>query len=169
MYDIYKMMIKPDACSLIYAIKLGIIENIQHNFQDVIISPGVKEEVIDRGKKKGHPDAFVAEQLLNQKKLEVHAPKDPLVLPNLGKGEVETITLAQEEKCTCIIDDTRAQKVGINLGVELTSIPLIMLTCLKQGGLSPEVYAEKIEKYARMMNISQTELWYLKKLGELFR
>ena len=112
-------MIKINGSSLIYSIKLNLINEIKELYKEIIISPTVKREVIDQGKKKGKPDALVAENYLHQNKIKIHTPSNILKDLNLGKGETEIISLAIEEKSPCMIDDIKAQKIGIKLNINL--------------------------------------------------
>jgi len=50
---------------------------------------------------------------------------------NLGKGESEVITLANEIKGTVVIDDAKARKVAENLGLEVTGTIGILLKAEK--------------------------------------
>ncbi|MHA1275789.1 MAG: hypothetical protein ACTSQI_01130 [Candidatus Helarchaeota archaeon] len=160
-------MIKIDSCSLIYSIKLDILDKIQRVYEEIIISPTVKTEVIDQGKIKQKPDAFIAENLLNQKKVKVHSPKSLVKNFNLGLGEIEIFSLAIDENCPCLIDDIRAQKLGITLGINLKSIPIILLELFKKDIISKDEYLNYIERYGRIVNSSQVEIWFYKKVGEL--
>jgi len=162
-------VIKVDSSSLIYAIKLNLIEYIKNLYNEIIISPIVKKEVIDNVKDKGYSDAIIAEQFLEQGIIKIHHSKTIIKNLNLGTGEIEIISLAKEEDCPCILDDIKAQKIGIKLNVNLKSIILILLELLKKKIIALKQYNQLLEKYARIVNLSQIELWLYKKLGDLIQ
>ena len=90
-------MIKIDASSLIYSLKLDWIDSLKKLYEDLVITASIYQEVILKGKKKGKPDAFIGEKLINQKIIQVHQVKEKSqVNLGLGEGESETILNAIE-------------------------------------------------------------------------
>ncbi len=162
-------MIKLDSCSLIYSIKIDIFDALKSLYSKIIISPTVKEEVIDSGKLKDFSDALIAEEKLNLGLIKIHSPKSMLQNIKLGKGETEILSLALEEQCPCLIDDIKAQKAGLNLKVDLKSTILILLELLKQKIITLTEYHSSLRKYGIIANLSHLELWFYEKLGDFLK
>lgn len=52
---------------------------------------------------------------------------------NLGKGEASAISLALETGNICIIDDLRARKMALNIGIRITGTIGVLLIAEKKG------------------------------------
>ena len=55
-----------NATPLIYMAKLGKLHLLRQVFTRIQVPPEVKIEIVDRGKAKGYPDAYVIEHALNE-------------------------------------------------------------------------------------------------------
>jgi len=84
------MKIIMDADCLIKLTKAGLKEDICHAF-NVTLPHLVKKEVVDRGKKKQLPDAFVIEKNLNSGMIKVKSDKSVKAV-----GEKEALSLYQK-------------------------------------------------------------------------
>ena len=87
----------------------------------------------------------------------------------MGLGETEIISLAVEENIPCLIDDIKAQRIGMRLNLDFKSTPVILIELLKSNYFSLKTFEKYIEDYGRIANLSQTELWFYKKVGELIK
>ncbi|MHA1797418.1 MAG: hypothetical protein ACTSVY_03125 [Candidatus Helarchaeota archaeon] len=162
-------MIKIDSSSLIYVTKLKLFDLLVKFYKDIIISPAVKREVIDDGLKRRKADAIIIQQFLIQEKIRIHKPVKLIQNLNLGIGETEIISLSIEENCPCMLDDIKAQRIGIGLQLELKSTPIFLLELLKNGHLDLQSYELYIDEYGKMVNLSRHNAWFYKKVGSLIK
>lgn len=162
-------MIKVDSSSLIYLTKLNLFDKFEESYKEIIISPSVKKEVIEDGLNKNKADAIIINQYYLNNKIRIHVPKKIIKDLNLGKGETEIISLSLEEDCPCILDDIKAQKIGIRLNAKIKSTKIILLELLKNGDIDKKSYENYIENYAKLVNLSQNEVWFYKQLGDLIK
>ena len=115
------MKLKMDTSSLIYAVKIGIMDLIFKLFDDVIISHGV---AIEATKKRGKPDADYIWKLIKNRKIKA-IEADPIDSESLGLGERTIISLALRENpedYLLILDDRRARVLAGIIGID--SVPL---------------------------------------------
>jgi len=163
------LMLKIDSSSLICIIKLRLFDLFTRLYKEIIISPTVKKEVVDDGLSRGKPDAIVIHQHILQKRIQIHEPSNVIQDLNLGIGETEIISLSIEENCPCMLDDSKAQRIGIRLQVDLKSTPIFLLELLKNGYLDSQSYEFYIDEYGKMVNLSQNGVWFYKQVGSLIK
>jgi predicted nucleic acid-binding protein len=125
-------MIKLDASSLIFMLKMDFIDVLTKLDTDIIITRKVHEEVVTRGKVKGKADAYICEKLVKEGIVKVHEPPAHLLDASLGLGERETIQNALENQCSCILDDQKAQRMAISIKVPVKQVPFLILEALKK-------------------------------------
>lgn len=93
-----------DADGLIKIVRSGLAPQIPHHG---FISAVVYEETVVEGKRRLYPDAFVIDQLVYEKKITVHKVKITPGRPQLGSGEMSTLTLFHQVKADFIVSDDR--------------------------------------------------------------
>lgn len=133
-------MIKLDACSLIYLLKMDFIETLVKIDKQVYITEMVHEEVVIRGKKKGRADAYLCDKFIKKGDIKVHTSPENLLDINLGIGELEIMQNAIEHDCPCVIDDKKAQRVAISIGTKVKIVPLLLLEAFKLNIISEIEY-----------------------------
>lgn len=116
----FKMII--NSSPLIIFGKLNKIDLLKKVFEDLVISEAVYKEVVEKGKLKNFPEAFIIEEAIKNKiiiikKLSEINRNKAISLLNFYKsidyGEAETIALALQEKQTeVLIDERAARKVA---------------------------------------------------------
>ena len=100
---------------LIYLAKVGLSKIFENLKSEKVTCSEVKREVVDEGKRKGVPDAFVLEKL-SSKVLQVVEPTDKEFLSRLLRTrglhvtDAEVLALARELDGLAVVDDEVARK-----------------------------------------------------------
>ncbi|KXB02109.1 hypothetical protein AKJ43_02470 [candidate division MSBL1 archaeon SCGC-AAA261D19] len=145
-------MIVSDSTPLIYLAKIGKLPLLKEFFGEVLIAEEVKREVVDRGKERGSPDAFVVEKAMNEGWIRVEGTKRMEKLEEFGihEGEAETISLAvhlNEERI--LVDQTHARLAAKALGLKPVGTIYVLLKALKQGVIDRGGYLNALEDLVR--------------------
>jgi predicted nucleic acid-binding protein len=136
---------------MIYALKMDFTSVLSKLHEDVVITKGVHDEVVTRGKRKGKAEAYICEKLIKTGNIIVHDSPSTSPILGLGPGETETIQNAIEHKCACIIDDKKGRRVAVSMNLDSRSIGLELLAALKKKIISSgefDVFYSKWTKYA---------------------
>lgn len=127
-----------DADCLIKLTKAGLKEEVCNVF-DVAIPHLVKEEVVDRGKTKGLPDAFVVERNISGKLLKVKGEKSG----KTNTGEKEAMALFQNGGFDAIGSDDRRFIKQLRLFSIPYITPAVFIAIMLKGGKLTLLDAEK--------------------------
>ncbi|WP_456328370.1 hypothetical protein [Archaeoglobus sp.] len=112
-------------------------------------------EVIDRGKEKGKPDAFLIDGVNWIKVVD-----DPVNAGQLAEkvgihlGEACAILLAKSLNVPVLLDDSDARKFALGLGLEVVGSVGIIIKAVKLGLISKEDGLKDLEKLANVMWLS---------------
>ena len=104
----------------------------------------MKKEIVDEGKRKSVPDAFVLEKLFENGVFKVCAPKDKIFVSllmetrGLHVADAEVLALAKELKGTAVIDDEVARKTAKVFGIDYVGTPYILLQAVCYGLVSKD-------------------------------
>ena len=164
---IQKPMIKLDASSLIYVLKMNFIDVLAKLDKDIIITRTVHEEVVTRGKVKGRADAYICEKLVKEGIVKVHEPPTPLLMANAGLGERETIQNALENQCSCVLDDQKAQRMAIGIKVPVKQVPFLILEALKKGIISADEFKSFFDRWVHHADPPAELMELIKNMKEL--
>jgi hypothetical protein len=103
-----------DSTPLIYLARIGRLEILRKVYGRVIIPRAVYEEVVQKGKERGLPDAYIVERTTDDwlEVLEVDPETEKEYgfvdsNPGLGRGEREAIKLCKQVKASFFIADDR--------------------------------------------------------------
>ncbi len=163
-------MIKIDSSSIIYLIKLDLIDPALKLYSEIALTPKIKEEVIEKGKKNNHPDAFVAESLLNHNKLALHQPQTNLpVVSKIHPAEIEILHAAREQNCIVFIDDLPAQRYAISLGLSFRTVPFLLVELLEHKIITNLEFDKYFEHVISIMNLPPKDVLYLLKCKEVLQ
>lgn len=161
-------MIKIDASSFIYSIKMNWIKVLKELYEELIITSSVYQEVILNGKSKGKPDAFIGEKLIKKYDIQIHdVEKKSDVEMGLGKGETDTILNAIEIKCFCLIDDKKAIRIAESFDLQIISVPITLLDAYKQQKIDDEKFEEVFQKWILSASPSYEDIFLIKKSKEI--
>jgi len=125
------MKVIMDAVCLIKLTKAGLKEDICRAF-DVTLPRLVKKEVVDRGKARQLPDAFVVEKNLNEGMIKVKSDKSVKAVA----GEKEALTLYQKGGFDAIgSDDKRFIRQLRLFNVPYVTPAVFLALMVKQGSV----------------------------------
>ncbi|ADC65074.1 conserved hypothetical protein [Ferroglobus placidus DSM 10642] len=144
-----------NAGPLIHLAKIGRIDLLKEIFGEIIVPKTVKVEVIDRGKEKGNPDAFLIEST-DWIKI-VDDPKDANELAKkvgIHHGEACAILLAKSLNVPVLLDDSDARKFALGLGLEVVGSVGIIIKAVRLELISKEEGLGDLEKLANVMWLS---------------
>jgi len=154
---------------LIYLTKAGLSRVLEDLKGEKLTSPSVKREVVDVGKCKGVPDAFVLDRLFERHVVRVAEPKDRVLLGRLMETrglhvtDAEVLALAGKRKAVAVVDDEVARKTAKVYGIAYVGTPYLLVRAVCEGivsgvqakrGVSDMVSAGwrcSVESYSRIM------------------
>lgn len=161
-------MIKIDASSFIYSIKMDWINVLKELYEDLIITSSVHKEVILDGKSRGKPDAFIGERLIKKYDIQIHdIEKNSEVEIGLGEGETDTILNTIELKCSCLIDDKKAIRIAESFDLQVFSVPISLLDAYKRQKIDDKKFDMFFQKWIITANPSYEDIFLIKKSKEL--
>jgi len=110
-------------------------------FKHVVITPGVKREVVDEGVQYGYDDALIVKQAIDEGWiLTKKYTRTPSTVKKLAEGErisksdAETLLLAKENKVDLVlIDEKVLSDLAKMYGFEVWNIWIILLEALRKG------------------------------------
>ena len=109
------------------------------------------EEVVDKGKSLGAPDAIIAEELIQRSIIKVREPTNVdfitllSAIPDLHKAEIQVIALAKELEGIAIVDESVAREVSRLYNVEAHGTTYLLLRLLYRKRLSKKQFNEAID------------------------
>lgn len=161
-------MIKIDASSFIYSIKMDWINVLKELYEDLIITSSVHKEVIMDGKSRGKPDAFIGEKLIKKYDIQIHdIEKNSEVEIGLGEGETDTILNTIELKCSCLIDDKKAIRIAESFDLQVFSVPISLLDAYKRQKIDDKKFEMFFQKWIIAASPSYEDIFLIKKSKEL--
>lgn len=161
-------MIKIDASSFIYSIKMDWIIVLKELYEDLIITSSVHKEVILDGKSRGKPDAFIGEKLIKKYDIQIHdIEKNSEVEIGLGEGETDTILNSIELKCSCLIDDKKAIRIAESFDLQVFSVPISLLDAYKRQKIDDKKFEMFFQKWIIAASPSYEDIFLIKKSKEL--
>jgi predicted nucleic acid-binding protein len=144
-----------NAGPLIHLAKIGRLNLLREIFNEIIIPKTVKIEVIDKGKERGKPDAFLIEAVNWIKVADDPADADQLAeRVGVHPGEACAILLAKSLKVPVLLDDSDARKFALGLGLEVVGSVGIIVRAVKLRLISKEDGLEDLGKLANVMWLS---------------
>jgi len=149
------MTVTSNADPLIHLARIGRLNLLKEIFNEIIIPRAVKVEVIDRGKEKGKPDAFLIDGVNWIKVVD-----DPVNAGQLAEkvgihlGEACAILLAKSLNVPVLLDDSDARKFALGLGLEVVGSVGIIIKAVRLGLVSREDGLKDLEKLANVMWLS---------------
>ena len=126
---------------LILLSKIDKLEILKKLFNQITIPESVKEEVLIESK----PGYIVIKKGIDDKWIKVEKPNKILDL-NLGKGETEAISLANEKKDILIIDDLYAIRAAKVYNIETIRTTTLLFMALKKKIISKNESIDLLNK-----------------------
>ncbi|HST58241.1 MAG TPA: DUF3368 domain-containing protein [Longimicrobium sp.] len=128
------MIVISDSSSLIAIGAVGQLELLRSLYGEVIVPPAVWNEVTTPNR----PGANAVKQASWIRVVPVSNPMAAGQLPSpVGRGEAEAIALAIELSAdVLLIDERRARKAALGLGLPVTGVLGLLLEAKKRGSIS---------------------------------
>ena len=158
-----------DSCTLIYLIKTKLFNQFMEIVKfPVVIDSNVYQEVVINGKANNYPDAFEAEEILNENRVPVifiDVSKD--LFRFIDPGETSCYLLAIEEGI-CLTSDDRAYKKFLRENLKAMRIDNFYFEKLNQNRLKKTDFLRILDKL-ELVNATKPKsiLFYLKKLQQM--
>lgn len=101
--------------------------------------PLVKQEVVEAGRREGHPDALILEEIFEEKRIEVKEPADKSLLSRLlrvsglHETDAHVLTLAKENDAIAIVDDEVARRTARTYSIRYAGTPYLLTRAVLQG------------------------------------
>ena len=158
-----------DACTLIYLIKAKLFNQFMEIVDfPVVIDSSVYQEVVINGKANNYPDAFEAEEILNENRvpvISIDVSKD--LFRFIDPGETSCYLLAIEEGI-CLTSDDKAYKKFLNENLNAMRIDNFYFEKLNQNRLKKTDFLLILNKL-ESVNATKPKsiLFYMKKLQEI--
>lgn len=131
-------------------------------YGEVIVTPFVKVECVDRGKEmsavdvieieKGMQEGWIRLETLTRKQR--HEAENLLVKTKIGLGEAEALTLARDTKLMVILDDKEARAIARSWNLNYTSTVMLLYQAFVRKLLNYEELIQSLSDLARVMWIS---------------
>jgi predicted nucleic acid-binding protein len=99
-----------DATVLIFLGSIQRLEWLRREYDQILVPPVVNEEVVDRGKAAGHPDAVRVETAIEEEWIAVETPASTATIDryDLEAGETAVLSLALERDHDIVLADEEA-------------------------------------------------------------
>jgi len=141
-------MIVCNSTVLIYLAKLNKLDLLRKLFGKVIIPNAVYGEVVVVGKEKNYVDAKLVEKAINDEWILVKETKVLELLENVGidRGELESISLANNLKEGILLDQTHARYAAEMVGLKPHGTLYVLFLSLSKKLITYDEYLELLEK-----------------------
>jgi len=161
-------MIKIDASSFIYSIKMDWISVLKELYEELIITTSVYHEVISSGKRRGKPDAFIGEKLIKKHDIQIHErEKNPEAEMGLGEGETDTILNSIELNCVGLMEDKKAIRIAESFDLEVLSVPISLLHAYKKKKINDEEFEKFYQKWIIVASPCYEDIFLIEKAKEV--
>jgi len=145
------MLIVLNSTPLIFMAKVGLTHILVDLRLEKITSPLVKQEVVDKGKDIGAPEAEILEELFQKYVIKIVEPKRRELITRLHEirglhgADVHTLALAKEYDGMAIMDDQLARKTARIYKIRYSGTPYLLIRAYTQGLITKELVKEAID------------------------
>ncbi len=164
-------MIVSNATPLIYLSKINMLHLLEKKFSKVLLPRGVWEEVVERGKLEGHPDAYLVEEAEREgwiNVVEVNETEAEKIAKafRIHRGEAEAILLAKRRKTQILMDQTHARETAKVLKLTPRGTIYVLRLAYRNKLISKEEYLKLIDKLVENNFYMRVELYLKAKIIE---
>ena len=150
MYMNHKKYLVSDASSLILLTRSGIIEHLLR-VNALMIPSQVYNEGVEKGKEKGHEDAYLIEKYITGGDICVKNPNNRIVkriedMFHIDAGERDTIALAVEHNLPVLCDDRKGMNACKVLQLNYLTALNILSSLYSKKKISRKVALERLDK-----------------------
>jgi len=145
------MLVVLNSTPLIYVAKVGMAHLLIDLRLEKITSPLVKQEVVDKGKDIGAPEAEILEELYQKNVIKIVEPKRQELITRLRgirglhDADIHTIALAKEYDGMAIMDDQLARKTARIYKIRYSGTPYLLMRAHVQGLITKELVNEAVD------------------------
>lgn len=149
-------MVISNSSPLIHLARLGKIEYFFNLVGNINIPKAVFEEVVTKGKKYNYSEAFTIESFIREEKIKIVnlEPFDEIFYPPLGRGELEALELAKQNKELLIIDERKGRNMAQILQIEHQTTLTTIFELLISEEIDYSEYKSNLKRYAENSWIS---------------
>ncbi|MEJ2295391.1 MAG: hypothetical protein P8Y23_11585, partial [Candidatus Lokiarchaeota archaeon] len=136
--------------------RLGKIQYLFKLGKNITIPKAVFDEVVVRGKSNNYSEAFTIEGFMKEEKIIVSnfEPYDESFYPPLGKGEMEALELAKQNKELLLVDEAKVRNLAQILQIEHQTTIATIFELLISDNIDFSEYKSNIKQYAENSWIS---------------
>jgi predicted nucleic acid-binding protein len=152
-----------DAGPLIWLAKCGVLTLLKNYYQTIAIPEAIYKETVTRGLEKGHDDAKVINEAVEEEWITVHTVRHESIQRvnniekqmdiTLGMGEREAIALALEKKIPFLTDDEDAHRLGKALGLDPKGVLYVLMRSVRDG------FIDKIHAKEKLGEMLENGFW----------
>lgn len=147
---------------LIGLAKIGRLELLRRLFGEVVITPAVKVESVDRGRELGAPEVAEIEKGMEEGwiKLRMLSARERrevsglMTRTNLGLGEAEALISARTSDFMVILDDKEARGVAKSWHLKYTGTVMILFQAMNKNLMNYDEFIDALGELAKVMWIS---------------
>ena len=163
-------MVISNSSPLIHLTRIGKIEYLFKLVKNVIIPKAVFNEIVVEGKQKNYSEAFLIESFIKEEKINVMnlKPFDDSLYPPLGRGELEALELAKQNKELLLIDEKKVRNLAQILQIEHQTTLTTMFELLISKIIDFIEYKSNIKRFAENSWISADVIQEYIERGEKF-
>ncbi|MCP8307305.1 MAG: DUF3368 domain-containing protein [archaeon] len=137
---------------LIYLAKIGLSHLLIDLRLEKITSPLVKQEVVNRGRAIGAPEATVIENLFQKHIIKVAEPRDQelisrlLEVKGLHEADIHVLALAKEYDGIAIVDDKLARKTAKIYKIRYAGTSYLLIRTYLQGLITKKQVKKAVDE-----------------------
>jgi len=167
LYTIINMISVPDSCTLIYLVKIDLLNILPKLFNEVWIGGVVYEECVIRGKEEQKSDAFILERIIEGEKFKIKELSskedfDKEKLYFVGPGETEVYILTKAHKDTvAITSDAIAYQKLIRRGINAIRADELLLEAFKRKIFGFDEFSDNLIKLQTVGGTTEERIAFL--------
>jgi len=149
-----------NAGPLIHLTKANALHILKALYHTILIPEEVRNEAVDKGKEKGHPDALQIEKAIHQgwiETIQIELKPDfqkAAETAGLTKAETAVIQHAYENRLIALLDDEPARTFARTLGITVRGTIGILIQATKDNILNQQQAVQTLDKLTETMYIS---------------
>lgn len=171
------MAVISNTSPVIILAKIGRLGLIKSLYNELMMSPSVKVEVVDKGKELGAKDALEIENAIKEEWIKVvkltkkqsQQAKGLVDETKIGLGEAEALVLARDKRALVILDDKEARAIAKGWKLEYTGTVMVLYEAFVKRLMSFDELIEDLSKTAKIMWISTDVITEIIKRAEKVR
>jgi predicted nucleic acid-binding protein len=156
------MPVTSNTSPIIALAKIGRLKLLKDLYQNVLITPFVKVESVDKGKELGAPNALIIEKAIQEGWIKITklTLRQNLRVQRLirktkiGRGEASALVLAKDKGIKAIFDDKEARAIAKSWGIKYMGTVMVLYEAFIRKLITYDEFIEDLAKLARVMWVS---------------